>query len=524
MVKEWLSKFKRALGWVRDFLDEKALGSANGAPLSRLHKFAHFWLMVWKSFTRNRCPVHASALAYTTLLALIPMLFVVISVSSSILKQEGGNRINHLVDKLVLSLTPPTLAITNALPTSTSSASASNSATAIDGSNNRASSETNRPPNTNNPGSTTAPDAKAVAVDRQQIIKWINDFINNIQTAKLGVTGAVVLVFVAISMLNRIEETFNDIWSVKQGRGWVARIIQYWAVISLGPVLLAVGLGLSNGPYLDSTRHLLHSLPLLSRLLFQFLPVVLLCLAFAFFYRLMPNTKVPWQAALVGGLVGGVLWHLNNYFSVLYVSRWVSYSKIYGSLYIVPVFMIGLYLSWLILLFGAQVAHAYQNRTAYLQEKQAENINQRGREFIALRLMECVGQRFQRGQPPATVLEIAHSLAAPLSVIQQLTQTLLATRLVVEVAGLEPAYAPARPLESITCHDILLALRAGQGQELATRDDPARTEVYGEFERIMEAEKKAAAAVTVRAMVDRTGKLAALPGAPIKTVTDRKPD
>ncbi len=522
MVKEWLSKFKRALGWVRDFLDEKALRTVNSAPLSRLHRFAHFWLMVGKSFARNRCPVHASALAYTTLLALIPMLFVVISVSSSILKQEGGERINHFVDKLVVSLTPPSLAATNAPPASASPAGAGNSA-AMDALNNSANFETNRPPALGSAETAAAPDAKAV-VDRQQIVKWINDFINNIQTAKLGVTGAVVLVFVAISMLSRIEETFNDIWGVTRGRGWVARVIQYWAVISLGPVLLVVVLGLSNSPYLQSLRDLQHALPLVSRLLFQLLPVVLLCLAFAFFYRLMPNTKVRWKAALVGGLVGGVLWHLNNYFSVLYVSRWVTYSKIYGSLYVVPVFMIGLYLSWLILLFGAQVAYAYQNRTAYLEEKQALNINQRGREFIALRLMECIGQRFQRGQPPATVLEIADSLAAPLSVIHQLTQTLLVTRLVVEVAGLEPAYAPARPLESISCHDILLALRAGQGQELATRDDPARTEVYGEFERIMEAEKIAAAAVTVRAMVDRTEKWATLAGPPINAVTDRKPD
>ena len=98
----------------------------------------------------------------------------------------------------------------------------------------------------------------------------------------------------------------------------------------------------------------------------------------------MPNTKVHWRAALAGGLAGGMLFHLNNVVSVLYVSRVVSNSKIYGSLGLVPVFMIGLYFSWLILLFGAQVAYAFQNRATYLEEKQVENINQRGREFVAL--------------------------------------------------------------------------------------------------------------------------------------------
>src|ERR1051325_11987130 len=113
---------------------------------------------------------------------------------------------------------------------------------------------------------------------------------------------------------------------------------------------------------------------------------------------LIPNTKVRWKAAVVGGAVGGILFHLNNLVSVLYVSRVVSNSRIYGSLALVPVAMIGLYFSWLILLFGAQVAYAFQNRATYLEEKQIENINQRGREFISLRLMTCVSRRFGQGE------------------------------------------------------------------------------------------------------------------------------
>ena len=128
---------------------------------------------------------------------------------------------------------------------------------------------------------------------------------------------------------------------------------------------------------------------------------------------LVPNTKVRFGAAFVGGIVGGSLWHLNNVFGFLYVSRVVSNSKIYGSLGLVPVFMVGLYFSWLILLFGAQVAYAFQNRKAYLQDKLVENVNQRGREFIALRLMTCIGQRFQLGQPPVTLQKISNELGSP---------------------------------------------------------------------------------------------------------------
>ena len=303
-------------------------------------------------------------------------------------------------------------------------------------------------------------------------------------------------------------------------RGWVARFVQYWAVISLGPVVLAVALGLATGKGLHSTRDWMYSLPMVGGMMWL-MPVLLLCLALAIFYRLMPNTHVRWRAALAGGFVGRVLWHLNNYFSVLYVSRWITNSKIYGSLAGIPVFMAGLYFSWAILLFGAQVAYAYQNRAAYLQEKQVENVNQRGREFIALRLMECVGQRFHRGLPAAGVPELAAALAIPTKLVQQLLQTLAAAHLVVEISGVDPAFAPARPLADINCHDILLALRAGQGEELATREEPARVEVFGEFEKILAAEKSAASSVTVLAMVSRAEALA-LAGAPLKAVADAK--
>jgi membrane protein len=509
MAKIGSAKIKRAIVEIRDFLDEKTIGTANRGQLSRMHRFAHFWLMVVKSFSRNRGPIRAAALTYTTLLALIPMVAVALSVSTSILRQEGRDRqvqtrVSEFIDKLVENITPPTAPATNApsgtVPADESKAPLSN------GTNGTA-------------ASAPADDTRYVAA-RQQVADTINGFIKKTNSRTVGSVGMVLLIFTAISMLRGIEATFNDIWGVEKGRGWLHSIVQYWAVITLAPVLALVALGLANKPHLQFTQTLLddlpsflvgvtaHSLAVLSGIV----PILFLSGSFALFYMYIPHTRVHWQAAVIGGLVGGLLWHLNNVISVLYVSRWVTNSKIYGSLAAIPVIMVGLYFSWLILLFGAQVAYGWQNRRSYIQDKQAENINQRGREFIALRLMECVGQRFLRGERPATVPEMADALVVPGRLVQQIMQTLLTAGLLVEVAGQETAYSPARALESINCHHILLALRAGQGEELATRDDPARAEVFGEFEKILEAERKAASGVTVLAMVNRTEKLTALAG------------
>src|SRR5512142_2663925 len=102
---------------VQSFLDESATFSSE--RLSKFLRFVHFWVLVWRSFTRNRCPVRASALAYVTLLSLIPLLAVVMSITSTFLKNEGEARIDEFIVKMVASVTPPGLLTTNVVTVST---------------------------------------------------------------------------------------------------------------------------------------------------------------------------------------------------------------------------------------------------------------------------------------------------------------------------------------------------------------------------------------------------------------------
>jgi len=454
---------------------------------TRLEQFAHFCVLVGKSFVRNRCPVRAAALSYATLLALIPMLAVAISVTSSLLKDEGEKEIYAFIDKVVSNLMPPATLNT------------SSGAAALDLS-----------PHYSVPLTLTNAVAVSTVADggergtavQKEAARRIHEFIQNTQSSTLGVVGMLLLVFVAIRMLANIEETFNDIWGVTRGRSWSSRIILYWATITLGPLLLAGALGLASSPHFQATKGVVSG-TVLGSFAFELLPLGLLWVLFALTYQLVPNAKIHFGAALIGGIVAGSLWHLNNVFGFLYVSRVVTNSQIYGSLGLVPVFMAGLYLSWLILLFGAQVAYAFQNRQAYLQDKLVENVNQRGREFIALRLMTCIGQRFLGGQPPVTLSNISADLGIPTRLAQQVLQPLLATQLVVETGGNEPGYSPARPLESISAYNILRALRWGGAPDLPMRAGPVRTEVLGEFARIEAAEQQAASAVTLLALVNR---------------------
>ncbi|MFA6545264.1 MAG: YhjD/YihY/BrkB family envelope integrity protein, partial [Limisphaerales bacterium] len=313
-----------------------------------------------------------------------------------------------------------------------------------------------------------------------------------------------MLVFIAIMMLSRIEDTFNDIWGVNRGRGWFARVTQYWAALTLGPVLLVMVVGLTSSTEFAGFHERLAQMPLgigaVTAFLFKFLPFALLSLGFASFYALLPATKVDWKAALVGGIVGGSLWQLNNLLSVLYVSRIVSNNKVYGSLGMVPVVMIGLYFSWLILLFGAQVAYSFQNRRAYFQERQVESLDQRSREFIALRLMVEVARRFQSGEKPPSGSVLAELFGVPTRLTGKILTSLTSARLLTESNQGEPAYVPARPLEQMTCHDVLQALRVAPNGGLAMRPDATREPVRLHYERIQALEQAAAKNVTLAAL------------------------
>jgi len=465
------------------------------SELNRLERFAHLCALVIRSFVRNRCPVRAAALSYTTLLALIPLLAITISVTSSVLKSQGEEKMYGAIDKFVANVMPPATAelstngsmSLNLSPTMSISLVPTNSASAT------------------NATSLANGDAR-VETAQKVAARDIHEFIQNTRSGALGVIGMLLLIYVAIQMLASIESTFNDIWGITRGRNWLWRIILYWATITLGPLLIVGALVLAGGSHLQTMKNFITQMPFVSNLIFEFLPFVVLWLAFTLIYLLVPNTKVRFGAALIGGIVGGSLWHLNNVFGFLYVSRVVTNSQIYGKLGLVPVFMVGLYFSWLILLFGAQVAYAWQNRQSYLQDKLVENVNQRGREFIALRLMTLIGQCFQRGEPAATLLQISTELGIPTKLAQQVLQPLLAARLVTESAGAEPAYLPARPLDAINAHHVLRAVRAGSGQDIATRDEPSRTEVLGEFAKIEDAERAAASSLTMLALVNRAQK------------------
>jgi membrane protein len=503
------SRWDRIRAATQNFFEEKGIESEEPFAQTGFRRIAHFWLLVGKSFIRNRGPVRASALAYTTLLALVPLLAVGLSITTSMLQSQGEEPARKLINKLI-GYAAPALDLEERAEEFDEPASPGTNAVVTTVPTNALAALTNLLTLTNSGGLTNVTAATtnspAKISGRERVVEQITAFIGNIRTKSLGATGVLALLFVAISMLRTIEAAFNDIWGVTQGRPWVKSIVYYWAAITLGPLFIVGALTLTTRTQVASTRAWLDQVPFLGSVMFHALPFIILSLGFAAFYALMPNTKVHLKAALVGGTIGGCLWQVNNIINVLYVSRVTTYSNVYGGLAVIPLFLVGLYFSWLIMLFGAQVAYAFQNRRAYIQEKQAESVNQRGREFVALRLMTHIARNFLAGERPLSMVDLSRQLGVPSQLSHKVLCALVQSGLLVEVLDNDIRFSPGRPLDRINAYHVLCALRAGSGNELATAEDDSRMLVRSEFERMILAEREAGSAISLQSLAELTAK------------------
>lgn len=487
MPLEPFVKFRKLRENARLFMDDRRMAIEFRKHPNKWLNFAHFWVVVGRNFVRNRCILRASALAYTTILALIPLLAVMVIVSTSLLKKDGDEHMNQMIDRFVASVAPQLDAgnkkKANAPQVKPQTPAGTNKTTAP------AENATEPPPN------------KAPLGGGDAVAGHIKGFIKNVDGGTLGAFAIIAMILVAISLLSTIEKTFNDIWGVTRARNFPTGFMRYWSTITLGPLCLMFVFALTSGPRFDATRKALTGMPLLGSILTWLMPFLILTLLFALFYIAVPNTKVEWTAALVGGAVGGCLWQINHLVSVLYASKVVTTNKIYGSLSLFPLLLIGLFTSWLILLFGAQVAYSFQNRRTYMQEIQCENVDQEAKEFVALRLMTWLGQLFEAAEKPPTIQQIADRLDVPSRLIGRILTALKSADLVMEINGRVIGHAPTRPIDRISALDILRAMRTQGGDEMTTRDEPQRDVVKSEFDRIHQAEIDAAKDTTLAQLV-----------------------
>jgi len=319
-----------------------------------------------------------------------------------------------------------------------------------------------------------------------EIAERIMQFIRNMNVGVLGSAGLALLVYTALSLIHKIESAFNFIWHVSQPRKIGERFTRYLSLLLIGPLLAFSALGITASVMnMELVRGLLalDSVGYAAYAFGRLVPYLLVIAAFTFAYVFMPNTRVQLRAALVGGAVGGVLWQTAGWAFAEFVSGSTRYTAIYASFAILIFFMIWIYLSWLILLFGASVAFYCQHPEYVLAQGGEPRLSNRMRERLAFGVMHRIAERFRSGRPAVSLPQLTRELGIPVHALQAVIDALREGGLVTQNDEDPPGYLPARDLSQVSAVQLLQVVRAaGEAGSLT----PSRLALAPDVERALQ--------------------------------------
>lgn len=366
-----------------------------------------FYVLV-RELTEGQLALHAMSLVYTTLLSLVPLL----AVSFSVLKAFG---VHNQVEPLLLNFLAP------------------------------------------------------LGEQGVEITNRVIRFVENIKVGVLGSVGLAMLIYTVVSLIQKIETSFNFVWRVKQVRSFTRRFSDYLSVIIVGPVLVFAAIGMTASiTNNELVQRLLAMEPLGTAVLVlgRIMPYLLISAAFTFFYMFVPNTTVHLRSAAVGGLVGGALWQLTGYVFAAFASGSTRYEAIYSSFAIIILFMIWLYLSWFILLFGSQIAYFHQHPQLIRRRSERFRFSARLRDRVGLAMIYLTAHAYQEGEQGWSMDDLVKRLGVPGDALGDLLDDMLQLGFLVETSGDPALYLPGIDPDRLTVREVIAGLRSAGEQGL----------------------------------------------------------
>lgn len=402
-------------------------------------KIAQILAVAAKDFISDRCLLKASALSFTTILSLVPLLALVFA----ILKGFG---VQNRLEPMLL---------------------------------------------------------RQVAAGSEKAVSSIIQYINNTDVASLGAAGLITLLLAAGSLFDSIDEAFNDIWGVKETRSMYRKFTDYLSVALVAPLMMLSAASITTSLKSQAVVLWLLSVPWLGAFVFHglgFMPYLSIWVALFFFYRFIPNTQVRFRSALVGGVLAGTLWQFAQWGYIHFQMGVTRYNAIYGALSLVPLVMVWIYTSWIVVLFGGEVAWAHQTLRSCRRGLRMTP-NHAMHEYLALSLFQMIATSFVAGEPARSAEDMAEELDVPTRIVSDLLSFYVDRRFLAQGGGDISAYLPARDIGTLLLDDILTAVReyGGSGCAFSSEHEPAN--VLGLLHRLERERGEVLAGMTVRDLV-----------------------
>lgn len=407
-------------------------------------RFLRVVILVFRGFKDDECSMHASALTFSTLMAIVPILALCLSMARGLGDADTAKlwvqgRVQAWTQTFKTMPIDETVPDEGALPAG-------------------------------EPGN-AASDAfmqNELATRINLLVEKGFEKVDNINFAKLGTVGLVLLIWMVIEVLGRVERSFNRVWGIAVGRTVWRRFTDYLSVLLILPVLIVAAASL---PVMDMVTRFMPSdtAAFVQRLVASGLfknavVVVMTTLVFTFVIMFMPNTSMKVNAGLTGGLVSAVLFLVWLWICAMVQVGAAKYGKIYGSFAVAPIVLAWVHVSWQIVLFGAEVAFSVENCDTFRMEQSAANANVRARLTLALSVVAEAARRMETNASPFDVAAYGHQRRLPVRLLNAVTEDLVKAGYMVPVTDRPGVYVLLRSPASIPVQEIAdVVMNAGSG-------------------------------------------------------------
>ena len=396
--------------------------------LGRASRFLVFQIKLWwhcvRLLIKNRAGQQAAALSYHTIFGLVPLAVVALLIFQSFPAYRGvGDKVKGLVyEQLHLS--------------------------------------TIEYPDPANP---------EVSIKlTEHIDEIVGRVFTGLSEGTLALLSAVIIVWAALALLSTIERAFNNIWHVGKGRGFLHRIINYWALLTLGPLLLGVGI------YITTRYAVIGRIQrsVLSNVAPAVLSYIVATVAFFLLYFILPNTKVRAKAAILGAAVAALVWSFAKWGFGLYVIKLIPYSQVYGVLGLIPLGIFWIFITWLIVLFGLQLTFTTQHLKS-LDAAEIAAAKKTEEYFIAndltaINIVREVAVAFEQNNAPLSAEVICSKLNIPAEFGEKILNHLVSSGIIVKSSEPQVGFIPAKEPANISLSDISEAVaKVGFAQSVA---------------------------------------------------------
>jgi membrane protein len=331
---------------------------------------------------------------------------------------------------------------------------------------------------------------------------WLTETVSNVKLGQLGTIGAVSLLATTILAIGNVEQALNQIWGVREQRDYVRRFTDYLAVLVTAPLLLALAMS-AMAAFRSQTlvQRMLEydTLAALYQIGLRWVPTMVMAVAFAFLYRFLPNTHVRIASAVLGGVVAAVLFTGAQAAYVGFQVGSARYNALVGGIAWLPATFVWIYLSWAIVLIGAELAFAHQNLDHYRREILGAPPGSAAREAMGLEIGLELARAFHDGRGPLNADQLADALDVPVRTVRDLCSALAAAGIASPCGSdKEGGYQLGRAAERVTVLDLLEALRGGDAR---VRLDPEVQRLVAELQ---EGAAKAGGDLSLAQLLERT--------------------